>query len=106
MHVEQPRYESIWHEEFFRGAAAIGIKSNPDFNDWSRPQDGYGEFQVAQKQGERADAYRMFLKPVMSRGNLKVVSGHCGPTCEGEGEHVCVYTHVHGAAWTMEHSRA
>lgn len=72
MNVEQPRYDTLWHEEFFRAAAAAGLKPNPDFNDWSRPQDGYGEFQVAQKQGRRADAYRQYLKPVMSRGNLKV----------------------------------
>ena len=35
-------------------------------------QDGYGEFQVTHSKGERADMYRMYLKPAMSRGNLKV----------------------------------
>ncbi len=35
-------------------------------------QAGYGEFQVTQKNGERADMYRTYLKPAMNRGNLKV----------------------------------
>ena len=38
-------------------------------------QEGYGEFQVTQKQGERADMYRMYLKPAMQRGNLRVLTG-------------------------------
>lgn len=75
MSVEQPRYQNVLHEEFFRAAAAAGVPSNPDFNDWSRPQEGYGEFQVAQRKGERADTYRTYLKPALTRGNLKVVTG-------------------------------
>ena len=42
MHVEQPRYENKLHEEFFRSAAASGLKANKDFNDWSRPQVRFG----------------------------------------------------------------
>ena len=38
MKVEQPRYENILHEEFFRAAASIGLKPNSDFNAWDRPQ--------------------------------------------------------------------
>ncbi|GLC45037.1 hypothetical protein PLESTB_001461800 [Pleodorina starrii] len=75
MNVEQPRYQNVLHDEFFRAAAAAGLPANPDFNDWSRPQEGYGEFQVAQKQGQRADTYRTYLKPAMGRGNLKVITG-------------------------------
>ncbi len=40
-------------------------------------QAGYGEFQVTQRNGQRADTYRTYLKPAMARGNLKV----CGRTC-------------------------
>ncbi|KAG2445644.1 hypothetical protein HXX76_000254 [Chlamydomonas incerta] len=75
MNTEQPRYENVLHDEFFKAAAAAGLPANPDFNDWSRPQDGFGEFQVSQKKGERADTYRTYLKPAMARGNLKVVIG-------------------------------
>ncbi|GIL70388.1 hypothetical protein Vretimale_3577 [Volvox reticuliferus] len=75
MNVEQPRYQNVLHDEFFRAAAAAGVPANPDFNDWSRPQEGYGEFQVAQKKAERADTYRTYLKPAIGRENLKVVTG-------------------------------
>jgi len=75
MHVEKPRYDNQLHGEFFKAAASLGLKSNDDFNAWDRPQEGYGEFQVTQKQGERADMYRMYLKPAMARGNLKVLTG-------------------------------
>lgn len=52
MRVENPRYETALHDEFFRAAAAKGLAANPDFNDWSRPQTGYGEFQVRRGSGQ------------------------------------------------------
>lgn len=36
------------------------------------PQEGFGEFQVTQQRGERADMFRQYLKPVMGRSNLQV----------------------------------
>lgn len=74
MRVENPRYTNPLHDVFFKTAANAGISQNNDFNDWSKPQTGYGAFQVTQKGGERADMYRMALKPAMNRGNLKVVT--------------------------------
>ena len=38
-------------------------------------QEGYGEFQVCQEKGVRADAYRQYLKPAMGRSNLTVLTG-------------------------------
>ena len=38
MHVENPRYENRLHDVFFKAAEQSGLKLNPDFNDWSRPQ--------------------------------------------------------------------
>ena len=37
-------------------------------------QEGYGEFQVCQERGVRADTHRQYLKPVAGRGNLTVVT--------------------------------
>ncbi|KAL6758730.1 GMC oxidoreductase-domain-containing protein [Haematococcus lacustris] len=75
MQTEQPRYQNPLHEAFFRACQAAGLPENTDFNDWSRPQAGYGEFQVTQRNGHRADMYRTYLKPAMTRGNLKVLTG-------------------------------
>jgi len=37
-------------------------------------QEGYGEFQVTHSKGERADCFRMYLKPIMGRSNLTVLT--------------------------------
>ena len=74
-HVENPRYRNELHQKFFDAANEAGISANPDFNDWRRPQEGHGVFQVTQERGTRADGYRQYLKPVMDRPNLQVVTG-------------------------------
>ena len=74
-HVENPRYSNLLHQKFFEAASEAGIAHNPDFNDWRRPQEGYGTFQVTQEKGTRADGYRQYLKPVLSRPNLQVITG-------------------------------
>lgn len=58
---------------FFKAAEEAGIPKNSNFNDWRHEQEGYGEFQVCQDRGVRADAYRQYLKPVLGRSNLNVV---------------------------------
>ena len=37
-------------------------------------QEGYGEFQVTHSKGERADCFRMYLKPILGRSNLTVLT--------------------------------
>ncbi|WIA36647.1 hypothetical protein OEZ86_007931 [Tetradesmus obliquus] len=75
MKVESPRYSNELHGAFFEAAAAAGLAANPDFNAWDRPQAGFGEFQVTQWNGRRADAFATHLKPAMGRPNLEVVTG-------------------------------
>lgn len=58
----------------FSAAHDMGLSFNPDFNDWSHPQEGYGEFNVTQKRGVRADAFKQFLRPALKRDNLFVLS--------------------------------
>lgn len=74
MHVENPRYQNKLHDVFFQAAEEAGIPKNPNFNDWGHSQEGYGEFQVCQERGVRADAHRQYLKPVAGRSNLTVVT--------------------------------
>jgi choline dehydrogenase-like flavoprotein len=74
-HVENPRYNVMLHQKFFEAASEAGIAANPDFNDWRRPQEGHGVFQVTQDKGRRADGYRQYLKPVLNRPNLHVITG-------------------------------
>lgn len=72
MHVENPRYNNKLHDVFFQASQEAGVPYNPDFNDWSRNQYGYGEFQVTQDKGRRADMFRQYLEPVLGRSNLQV----------------------------------
>ena len=75
MHVEKPIYQNALFNNHFEASNQAGIPHNPDFNDWSRSQEGYGDFQVSiTARGRRADAYRQFLAPVEGRNNLTVVT--------------------------------
>lgn len=51
-------------------AAERGWPTNPDYN--SGNQEGFGYFQVTQKDGRRWSAKRAYLEPAMRRPNLKV----------------------------------
>ncbi len=59
-------------EQFRQAGVAIGHYDNPDFN--GERQDGIGYFQVNIKNGRRASAADCYLKPVLSRNNLTVLS--------------------------------
>nr|7AV4_AAA Chain AAA, Fatty acid photodecarboxylase, chloroplastic [Chlorella variabilis] len=76
MRVENPRYTNKQlHTAFFKAAEEVGLTPNSDFNDWSHDHAGYGTFQVMQDKGTRADMYRQYLKPVLGRRNLQVLTG-------------------------------
>eukprot|EP00775_Hariotina_reticulata_P009838 gene9838-9997_t len=74
MKVESPRYYNELHGAFFQAAKAAGLKENDDFNDWDRSQEGFGNYQVSQWNGRRADAFATHLKPALGRPNLTVVT--------------------------------
>jgi choline dehydrogenase-like flavoprotein len=67
-----------------------------------RLQTGYGEFQVTQEKGERADMYRQYLKPAMSRGNLKVGSGRRMCCCRA-GRHRLWQAVAAAVSWRFRH---
>ena len=75
MNVDRPRYQNPLFEAFYSSARGAGLSACDDFNDWSHAQDGYGEYQVTHLNGRRADAFQTYLKPVIGRGNLQVVTG-------------------------------
>lgn len=50
MQVENARYMNPLTRKFFRACEQAGLPKNDDFNDWSRPQDGFGKFQVTHMQ--------------------------------------------------------
>jgi hypothetical protein len=46
MHVEKPIYQNKLFDAHFKASLEAGMQPNPDFNDWSHSQEGFGEFQA------------------------------------------------------------
>ncbi|MCY0150458.1 GMC family oxidoreductase N-terminal domain-containing protein [Hoeflea sp. G2-23] len=59
--------------KWFESAQAIGLPMNPDFN--GDNQDGVGLFEFTIHKGRRLSSARAFLRPAMSRPNLRVITG-------------------------------
>ena len=73
-YVSETPYQNTLCKSFLEVCSQMGLANNPDFNDWGRPQEGYGRFHVAQKQGERCSAASGYLAAAEGRGNLEVRS--------------------------------
>jgi choline dehydrogenase-like flavoprotein len=73
--MDEVRYQNPLSKRFLEVGAAAGLGTNDDFNDWSRPQDGVGRFQVSELRGERCSGATAFLAKAMKRKNLKVRTG-------------------------------
>lgn len=68
-------YQNPMSAAFLKAAAEAGQPANKDFNDWSRPQTGFGRFQVSQRKGQRVEAASSYLDPVLGRKNLRIEAG-------------------------------
>ena len=60
-------------QAFVDAAGSMGLPLNDDFNDDT--QEGFGLYQVTQRDGVRCSAATAFLKPAMKRDNLTVHTG-------------------------------
>ncbi len=60
-------------QAFIEAAEQCGFPRNSDFN--AETQEGFGFYQVTQCDGKRCSTADAFLKPAMSRANLKVKTG-------------------------------
>jgi len=60
-------------QAFVEAAVEAGFARNPDFN--GATQEGFGVYQVTQRNGQRCSAADAFLRPAMHRPNLKVLTG-------------------------------
>jgi choline dehydrogenase len=71
--IERQRLRWDILDGFQRAAAEVGIPNSDDFN---RGENfGCGYFEVNQKRGVRWNASKAFLRPVLARQNLKVLTG-------------------------------
>jgi choline dehydrogenase-like flavoprotein len=70
--VDNPRDPNIVSAMFVKAGANAGIPANNDFN--AESQDGLGIYNVTQDRGQRFSAYTAFIRPVLNRPNLTVLS--------------------------------
>jgi len=75
--VELPRYQNPLSRMFLAAAEQLGLAGGltEDFNDWSRPQEGFGRFQVQQRKGRRWHTAMSYLKQALKRPNLETRTG-------------------------------
>ena len=64
-------------DAFIDAAAAEGFPRNKDYNNGH--QEGFGYYQVTQKNGERWSTARGFLDPARSRPNLRIETEALAP---------------------------
>ncbi len=68
--VSEGRHENPITDAFLEAAAAAGHPSNDDFN--GEKQDGFGRYQLTQRNGKRCSASVAYLHPALARPNLTV----------------------------------
>jgi choline dehydrogenase-like flavoprotein len=73
--MDEVRYQNPLSKIFLQVGEAAGLGTNSDFNDWSRPQDGVGRFQVSEINGERCSGANAFLSKATKRKNCIVRTG-------------------------------
>src|SRR5260370_20855202 len=73
LHVAELRSINPLSEVFVEAAEQAGFKPNPDFN--GATQDGFGAYQVTQRDGRRHSAAAACLHPAISRANLTALTG-------------------------------
>jgi len=73
--MDEVRYQNPLSKRFLEVGAKAGLGTNDDFNNWGRPQDGVGRFQVSEINGERCSGANAFLTKAMKNKNCKVRTG-------------------------------
>ena len=71
--VSDLRYHNPLSEVFIDSAVSAGFARNDDFN--GANQEGFGFYQVTQRNGARCSAAKAYLRPVRERPNLEVRTG-------------------------------
>ena len=68
--VSESRSNNLMADAFVEAALATGLETNDDFN--AAAQDGFGRYQVTQRDGARCSTAVAFLHPAADRPNLTI----------------------------------
>jgi choline dehydrogenase len=70
LYVSNRRYTNPMSRAFVQAGQELGYDHNPDFN--GNHQEGFGLYQVTQREGARWSTASAYVRPVMARNNLEV----------------------------------
>ncbi|TNE34933.1 MAG: FAD-binding protein [Alphaproteobacteria bacterium] len=73
LRVSDQRWPNATSRAFVESAAALQLPRNPDFN--GAKQEGFGLYQVTQKDGERWSAARAYVEPLRGKDNFDIRTG-------------------------------
>jgi choline dehydrogenase-like flavoprotein len=82
--VSDLRYRNPLSSRFLDATAELQLPANADFN--GDAQEGFGFYQVTQKDGRRCSAAAAFLEPAKARANLRIFSEAHAERVEFEGK--------------------
>jgi choline dehydrogenase-like flavoprotein len=68
--VSDQKWANPTSHAFVKSAAALQLRENADFN--GERQDGFGLYQVTQRNGERWSAARAYVEPIRGQGNFHI----------------------------------
>ncbi|TIT65997.1 MAG: FAD-dependent oxidoreductase [Mesorhizobium sp.] len=71
--VDNPRDPNVLSRMFVKAGENAGLPANEDFN--AESQFGLGIYNVTQNRGQRFSSFTAFMRPVLDRRNLTLVSG-------------------------------
>ncbi|RUU94438.1 alcohol dehydrogenase, partial [Mesorhizobium sp. M6A.T.Cr.TU.017.01.1.1] len=71
--VDNPRDPNVVSSLWVEAGRGVGLPENRDFN--AGGQLGLGIYNVTQNRGERFSAYSAFVRPILGRSNLRILSG-------------------------------
>lgn len=90
-------------DAFITGAESLGHPRNPDFN--ARSQDGFGYSQTTTSRGWRHSTARAYLRPVMKRSNLSVLTNALASRIVFEGRRATAVEYRRDAVQTTARAR-
>ncbi|TPL76102.1 GMC family oxidoreductase N-terminal domain-containing protein [Mesorhizobium sp. B2-3-15] len=70
--VDNPRDPNVLSSMFVKAGENVGLPANEDFN--AESQFGLGIYNVTQNRGQRFSSFTAFMRPVLQRGNLTLLS--------------------------------
>jgi choline dehydrogenase len=96
LHVEHMRERAELLDAFVDAAVDQGFRRNKDYNNGH--QEGFGYFQVTQKNGERWSCARGYLDPIKHRLNLKIETDALTTNLLLEGKRAVGVAYMQGGA--------